>query len=139
MPNQSQDPMNLQFAMHTSKTIPTYSHLEDHPRTSKWLGSPIYKPSSSAIGKGSHKPILTGQKRSPCLLTTLRFVLGAHPPRETKVFQVFPGPVTLSSLLSLLMYRPQCHRCNLLLIMEMPRGNPQKIRPSSAIFRDNDG
>ena len=33
------------------------SYLEDHPRTCKWLGdTPVYKPWSSAIWKGSHNP-----------------------------------------------------------------------------------
>ena len=52
-------------------------HIESHPTwriipVSKWLVTPIYKPWSSAICKGSHNPILRGQQRSPWLLTTYK-------------------------------------------------------------------
>ena len=42
--------------------------LEDHPRTCKRLGDHRI---TMAIWKGSHNPILRGQKRSPWLLTNL--------------------------------------------------------------------
>ena len=47
-----------------------WSNLEDHPSGCKLLVTPMYKPWSSPIWKGSHNPILRGRKRSPWLLTT---------------------------------------------------------------------
>ena len=48
-----------------------HTYLEDHPRTSKWLGSPLFIRHEKPIWKGNNS-ILRGLKRSPWLLTTYK-------------------------------------------------------------------
>ena len=76
--------------------------LEDHPRTCKRLGDHRI---TMAIWKGSHNPILRGQKRSPWLLTNLH-PLGSSSSRvttpATHLFSAISrGPISL--------YKPPIH------------------------------
>ena len=70
------------------KWLQTCPHVEEHPRTCKWLGSPPFISHETAIWKGSHNPILKGRTRSPWLLTT--YSHSANGPWKKKFELYFP-------------------------------------------------
>ena len=55
-----------------------YPHLEDHPRTCKWLGSPLFLGHETPIWKGSHTPILRGRFQCHWWVLILHQLIGGQ-------------------------------------------------------------